>query len=211
MPSKAEAFGLLLVLLPGLLCAYVVQALAVRRKQSEVEKVVEALIFSFILYLFTLPWFDYGLPVSWRETSSNEFHIQLHWGQLAVLGVLSVAAGILYAASINHDWLLRVCRRLRITERTARNTIWNVVFGQIAGWVQVGLIDGKIVKGWLTYYSDDPEEASLFIEQAAWISEDGIEDLIHGPGVLITKEMKIEYVVFLHSRDAAERDAEEAE
>ncbi len=34
MPSKVEAFGLLLVLLPGLLCAYVVQALAVRRAQS---------------------------------------------------------------------------------------------------------------------------------------------------------------------------------
>ena len=44
MPGKVEAFGLLLVLLPGFLCAYVVQSLAVRCQQTEADKVIEALI-----------------------------------------------------------------------------------------------------------------------------------------------------------------------
>ena len=210
MPSKVEAFGLLLVLMPGFLCAYVVQALAVRRKQSETEKIVEALIFSLILYLSTLRWFSYGLPLSWQETptGSNVFHITLRWGQLCVLTLLSLVTGILYAAAINHDWIMRVFRFLKITERTSRSTIWNDVFGQIAGWVQVGLTDGVIVKGWLAYYSDDPEESSLYIEQAAWIKEDGTEEFIDGPGVLITKEMGIEYVVFLHARNEVLNEVE---
>ena len=212
MPSKVEAFGLLLVLLPGLLCAYIVQALAVRRAQSEVEKVVEALILSFLLYVFTLPWFEYGLPVSWQQitTGSNQFRIVLRWEQLSVLGLSSVLVGILYASCINHDWVLRFFRWLKVTERSARSTIWNDVFGQIGGWIQVGLADERSSRVGLPYYSDDPEESSLFLEQAAWIMKDGTEDLIDGPGVLITREMKIEYVVFLRSRDAAVLDAEES-
>ena len=64
MPGKVEAFGLLLVLLPGFLCAYVVQSLAMRRQQTEADKVIEALIFSLVLYLATLRWFGYTLPLS---------------------------------------------------------------------------------------------------------------------------------------------------
>ena len=116
---------------------------------------------------------------------------------------MSLLFGVLYAASINHDWLMSLFRWLKVTERTARSTIWNDVFEQIGGWVQVGLTDGVIVKGWLRYYSDDPDESSLFIEEAAWIMSDGSEELIEGPGILITKQMGIEYVVFLHARDQA--------
>jgi hypothetical protein len=71
MPGKVEAFGIFVVLLPGFLCAYVVQMLAVRKTQSEVDKVIEALIFSFVLYLATLPAFHYVLPVSWHESLPN--------------------------------------------------------------------------------------------------------------------------------------------
>jgi len=200
MPGKIEALGILLVLLPGFLCAYVVQSLAVRRKQTELDKVVEALLLSFLLYLATLPFFGYSLPLSWSETATNVFQIVLHWKQLAVLGTSSIILGVLYAANINHDWLLSIFRWLHVTERTARSTIWNDVFQQIGGWVQVGLAGDVIVSGWLGYYSDEAEDSSLFIEQAAWIDKDGTERAIDGPGILITKEVGIEYVVFLRSR-----------
>ena len=44
MPSKIEALGILLILLPGLLTAYISQQLAVRREQTEFDKTVEALV-----------------------------------------------------------------------------------------------------------------------------------------------------------------------
>ena len=175
MPGKVEAFGLLLVLLPGLLSAYVVQALAVRRKQTEVDKVVEALIFSLVLYLATLPFFGYTLPVSWHEAApqSNTFLISVRWKQLCALSLSSLFFGILYATSINRDWALGLFRWMHITKRTARSTIWNDVFEQVGGWVQVGLADQVVVTGWLRYYSDEAEESSLFLEQAAWITREG--------------------------------------
>jgi hypothetical protein len=179
-----------------------VQALAVRRAQTELDKVVEALLLSFLLYLATLPSFGYSLPLSWTETGTNThiFQVVLHWKQLLVLGISSIVLGVLYAANINHDWLLSLFRWLHVTERTARSTIWNDVFQQIGGWVQVGLSGDVIVSGWLGYYSDEAADSSLFIEQAAWIDKDGTERAIDGPGILITKEVGIEYVVFLRSR-----------
>jgi len=65
MPEKAEALGILLVLLPGFACAYIVQFLAVRRRQTEMDKVVEALLFSLVLYVITLPIFGNTLPIGW--------------------------------------------------------------------------------------------------------------------------------------------------
>jgi hypothetical protein len=61
--------------------------------------------------------------------------------------------------------------------------------------------DRKIL-GWLRYYSDEAKESSLFLESASWISEndDGTESEvpIDGPGILLTKESGIEYVMFLN-------------
>ncbi len=46
MPSRIEALGILLLLLPGFVCAFLVQVIALRAKQTEFDKVVEALLFS---------------------------------------------------------------------------------------------------------------------------------------------------------------------
>ena len=169
MPSKLEALGILLVLLPGFTCAYIAQYLAVRIDQSELDKAVEALLFSFVLYLATLPFFGYSLPVSWAMDPDSEYHIYVHYKLLVTLFVASVALGILYAANINHDWALGLLRKLKVTERTSRKSIWHDVFQETGGWVQVSMKDGKKALGWVRYYSDDVDDRSLFLESASWI------------------------------------------
>jgi hypothetical protein len=119
---------------------------------------------------------------------------------MGALGVLAVTFALLYAANIEHDWLMSVFRWMRITERTARNSIWNDAFQEIGGYVQVGISGGRSVIGWLRHYSDESDDPSLFLEDAAWIvKKDEIEEevAIDGPGILLTKETAIEYVIFL--------------
>ena len=201
MPSKAEALGIMLILLPGFTSAYIAQYLSVRRKQSEFDKVVEALLFSVVLYLLTLPFFGNSLPAFWSASTEqpNSFVIAIRWTQLAFLAAGSVLLGVVYAANINHDWLLRLFRWLHVTDRTARSSIWNDVFQETGGAVQVGLTGEVKVIGWLRYYSDEAEDSSLFLEQAAWIDGNGNETPIAGPGILLTKDVGIEYVLFLDS------------
>lgn len=203
MPEKIETLGVLLILLPGFACAYIVQFLAVRRKQTELDKVIEALLFSLVLYVVTLPFFGYKLPIRWQSSTAGPdvYQISVDYGHLATLAGMAILLALLYAANINHDWLMTVFRWMRITERSSRSTIWNDAFQEIGGYVRIGITDGRCLVGWVRDYSDDAIDPSLFLENAVWIvkGEDGSETEmpIENPGILLTKEMPIEYVIFL--------------
>ncbi len=160
------------------------------------------MLFSFFLYLVASPFFNYSLPLSWQEKAIEgieQYTFQMNWPYLAVLAALALASGSLYSANLNHDWLLRLLRRFRITQRTARNSIWNDAFQDIPGsFVLVQLSRDRTIVGYLRYYSDEPEDASLFLEDAAWIvDEKGTQEPIDGPGILLTKQAGIESVSFL--------------
>ncbi len=200
MPEKAEALGILLVLLPGFAAAYLVQLLAARRKRTELDKVVEALIFSLVLYLVTLPFFGYSLPIAWHPSDgkgADAWQIFVVWPHLLTLAFLALVLGAVYSASINHNWLTAPFRWSKVSERSARSSVWNDVFSDLGGFVQVGMSGGRSVIGWLRNYSDDDETTELFLEDAAWIDEDGNEFSISGPGILLTKSLGIEFVMFL--------------
>ncbi|MGA3080453.1 MAG: DUF6338 family protein [Terracidiphilus sp.] len=207
LPDKPDALGVLLVLLPGFACAYAVQILAARRKQTELDKVVEALLFSLLIYLVTLPILHGFLPLRWVPEPGqqpNSYQIFIDYPHLLTLAAAAFLFALLYAANINHDWLMKAFRWMGITERTSRTSIWNDAFQEIGGDVQVGIADGRCIVGWVRDYSDEDGEQTLFLENAAWLlsNRDGSETEmpIDDPGILLTKEMKIEYVVFLPRR-----------
>ncbi|ACO33364.1 MULTISPECIES: DUF6338 family protein [Acidobacterium] len=210
MPGHIEAIGIFLVLLPGFSCAFLVQHIVVRPKQTELDKVVEALLLSFILYLVTSPFFHYSLPLRWTATTQQHFttyEFQLSWPYIFWLFLGAVLLALLYGANVNHDWLLKLLRKCKITEKTARSSIWNDAFQDIKNtYVLVGLEDGRSVIGYLRYYSDEQEDASLLLEDAAWLDRDGEQQPIQGPGILLTKAAGIQSVSFL---DAVATDSPE--
>ncbi len=197
MPTTIQALGVFLVLLPGFTCAYIVQQLAVRPKQTELDKVIEALLLSFVLYLGIAPCFGFALPVGWYLIATGSYVITVAWKELATLALGAVGLGILYAANLNHDWVLTFLRKIHVTERTSRTSIWGDAFQEFGGTVQVGLADGRMVTGWLRYYSDDVDEAAVFLEEAKWVDQNGNEIPVDGPGILLLPKFGIQYVMFL--------------
>jgi hypothetical protein len=67
----------------------------------------------------------------------------------------------------------------------------------VRGIAQIELEDGRSVMGWISYYSDEPEDASVFLEKAAWITSDNQLVPINGPGILITRNLAIKHIMFL--------------
>jgi Family of unknown function (DUF6338) len=171
-----QALAVLLVLLPGFFSAKIVQTLCVRSKQSELDKVVEALLFS----LFTYILFALTLGV-----------------ELPLLILYSLILGFAWGWVINHDALLKWLRRLGFTQRSRRVSAWSDIFHILGGTVQIGLKDGRMAEGWLRCYSDEAEDAALFLESASWIDENGKIYPVDGPGILFTKESEIQFVIFL--------------
>jgi hypothetical protein len=187
MPSSFEALAVLLVLLPGFLCARIVQTLFVRPQQTELDKFIEALLYSFIIYVCFALTFQ-----TVKIDALNRVH-------LIVLTGYSVGLGLVTATSLTNDWVGNILRRFRVTQRTSNSSLWNDTFRTYGGYVLVELKDGRLVLGWVRYFADHEEQASLFLEDAYWIDRDGKRIQIEGYGILLTRDSGIKNLMFVKS------------
>jgi hypothetical protein len=217
VPTSLVALEIFLILLPGFAAAYVVQQLATRRSQSDLERVIEALLFSFIIYVCfaaanhgKLPFAMEKQPAAAAGSGASAPGISataaakptdddsgqtIVWdpGSLGLLAGITFAFAVLAILYINHDGN-RLFRRVHLTERTTRSSIWTDIFESEAGQeqiVQVELPGNRSILGVLLYYSDDPDENSLFIAKASWVTADGDQIPIPGQGILLTKQSGI--------------------
>jgi hypothetical protein len=211
MPVTLLALQAFLILLPGFSAAYFVQALATRRSQSDFERVVEALVFSFFIYVCFVPFNQGSLPFHIKHDPTGQFDQTVQWEprQLGFLALVTVVFSLLAIAYIRHDGN-RLFRTVGLTERTTRNSIWNDILEHEAidnQPIQVELGDGRNVIGILLYYSDVSEEGSLYLTQAAWVDSEGATVPIPGPGILLTRSSGIRCVSLLNPVDETSEDA----
>ena len=187
MSLSIEALTVLVILLPGFLCAKMLQWLCVRPEQSEMDKVVEALLYSFLVYA--------GFTLIFGQVS-----------ELSRKHVISLCAiAVLMAFFVSYVWTNdsagRLLRKLKITHRTSKPSIWNDVFHHCGGYVLVELADRRLVLGWVRFYSDYPSLPALFLEDACWVMPDGQRIQVDGPGMLITSECGIRTISFYRATD----------
>jgi hypothetical protein len=207
------ALQVFLILLPWFSAAYVVQALATRRSQPDMERVVEALVFSFIIYVCYVPLNAGKLPFHIQDDPAGKGSSTVLWQpeQLAWLAGVTAIFALFAVGYIRFDGN-RLFRRLRLTERTTRNSIWNDIFEREAinnQPVQVELADGRSILGILLYYSDTSDEGSVYLKDASWVVEGDQTIPIPGPGILLTKRSDIRSVSLLNPD--ADLPAEEVE
>ena len=205
MPATLLALQVFLILLPGFSAAYIVQALATRRSQSDLERVIEALVFSFIIYVCYVPLNSGKLPFHIQSDPVGQGNDTVLWepAQLAWLAAVTAAFSLVAVAYIRFD-ANRVFRWIRLSERTTRNSIWNDIFESeaIDGQpIQVEMADGLSVLGNLLYYSDVADDASVYLTGASWVDADGNTTPIPGPGILLTRSSGIRSVSLLNPAD----------
>ena len=110
MPTSIVALQILLILLPGFAAAYIVQLLALRQSQTDLDKVIEACLYSFLIYaLFVLC--GHGLPFAVVPPKAPATETTIAWScdQLIILCVITAAVAIAAALYVNLDgnWLFR--------------------------------------------------------------------------------------------------------
>lgn len=197
MPATVIALQILLILLPGFAAAYVLQLLVSRANQSDLDKVVEALLFSFLIYSAFVFVNQGQLPFSIDNNNGPTVHWRLRG--LAWLVAITFGFALVTVIYLNRDGNY-IFRSLGITERTSRRSIWNDIFeseAQDRQVIQVELEGGRSVLGVLKYYSDAADDCSLYLIQARWVSPAGEEIEIPGPGILLTRSAGIRSISFL--------------
>src|SRR5882757_7152130 len=138
MPTSVVALQILLIFLPGFSAAYIVQFLVVRKTQTDFDKIIEACLYSLFIYA-TFVLFSQGMlpfDIVSARSSTSESTIQWHPQKLWLLAGLATVYAVAISFYINHDGN-RLFRRLKLTERTSRHSIWNDVFQDVAAPIQV--------------------------------------------------------------------------
>jgi hypothetical protein len=209
MGLTAEALSILVFLIPGLISSVILDSIVVRPEKSKWDTVSDALIFSLITYAIIFVWTDiWPVTLSPKEvagqvTYSVNFNSGVMWQVLGLSLVLPIALG----ASITHDLHMWALRKLQITKLTARHNIWLDVFSNHGKrLVAVNLEDGRRVIGWPMHYSDNIENQSLYLKQAAWVHSGGEYERIPGHGLFIAKSDYIETIEFLRYPERKEQN-----
>jgi hypothetical protein len=196
-----EGLLALLILLPGFLASELVGVLSTRPKRSEFDKIIQAFVYSLLVYV-CFAALNGSFPITIHVESGDgrsHYFPDLHFWPLAEVTAIAIILAVAVAAMMNNDFPLSWFQRWRITQRTFRPSVWNDVFNKGTQYVQVELADGRNVIGWLAYFSDTPQEAALYLEDAAWLTEDLSQVPINGPGILLTKESGIRAIMLLNA------------
>lgn len=194
MPSELakDAIALLSYLLPGFLTAWVLYGLTSYPKPSQFERVVEALVFTFLIkvaglltktgLIFLGKWIVLG---PWDTTA-----------ELMTSAAWAIGLGSFLAYTVNtdsaHSWL----RKKGLTPRTSHPSEWYYVLSQKVMFVVLHLQDGRRLYGWPKEWPIEPDKGQFFIQVPCWLTDDGVKDLPQVHGILVqAKDVKwVEFV-----------------
>ena len=196
MIDSFDALNILLFLIPGFISANFLDIIVVRKEKNDFSKVVEALIFSLVIYTI------YAIVFKETPVIIEEKSIIFNWESLLFLSIFSVLLPLVLGANITNDLLMKVVRFLRITKNTSRSSVWLDAFYDIKRHVILNFENGRRIYGWPMYYSKEPDNPYIFLYKPAWVVEaEGTKEQkfieLDLEGILITPEQKIESIEFL--------------
>jgi hypothetical protein len=129
----------------------------------------------------TFSFFNVDL-VSWGTTKVANadmiMRITPNGSGMALLLLISVITGLVVGVFKVHDWHMKFFRRIGLTKRSSRASMWWDVFQDKHGdkekagaYVTVTLKNGSCITGWPENFSDEfCEGPTLFLTNASWIS-----------------------------------------
>jgi len=196
-----ETLGILTFLIPGFLSSIIYSRMVFRNELDNWNKFIEALIFSFIIYTIFSIW-NGDFPVFLIKNTNGdvtEYLIRFTKKELIQIFGVSVFLAILVGSLNNRDLFMAMLRKVQLTKKTSRDSVWADVFVNKPKYVIVNFNDKRRLLGYPEYYSDDLNEGVLYIMRPKWIEEE--ENEYEGnsklDGILVLKK-DIEYIEFFN-------------
>ena len=204
MKLTYETVNLLLLLMPGLLSSSIYNLLRRKEELSTLDKIIEALIFSFLIYIslnLTYGW----EPLAQAKKIDNEilYTFSPDTGLILLTLLYSVVLPIIWGSIVHYDLHMKLFRKAKITDRTSRDTVWDDVFTNEKRFITIHLKDERRIAGWPLYYSTNKDDGFLYLSQAAWINEKNEEIETESHGFLISREM-VELIEFMNNSNEKE-------
>ena len=167
---SVDVINLLKFLLPGFMAAWIFYSLTSFSKPSQFERVVQALILTFIIQSVTSSikllfifigkntTYNYG---TWDTSTS------VIWSM-----IIAIFTGLLFSYISHTDKLHCLLRKLNITKRTSYQCEWLKTSKWHNAPVTLTLKNGKRIHGWAREWSSSTESTGhVVLEKASWINK----------------------------------------
>jgi hypothetical protein len=188
-----DILTLLTHLLPGFVTAWVIYGLTSYPRPGQFERVIQALIYSFLVGVLVaveekaLAFAGRYLTVGIWDTSS----------ELIASAVSAIALGLAFAYFSNNDKFYAFARRNGMTRRTAYPSEWYGAFTAIQRYIVLHLNDGRRISGYPIEWPSDPSSGHFRLVDAAWVKEDRTEVRLDGDHSILLQAKQVELVEFL--------------
>jgi hypothetical protein len=192
----SEFLPVLVFFLPGFVSSGMVGMLVVRRPRETFDKCLEAFILTaanLALFIVLRAWLELSRGVHF----SRETYLSL--GNVALMTLCAILIGLAIGYEATNEHAFRLLRWCKITRKTTKISTWIETFGAVQKYVIVHLKDERRIFGWPRFYSDDPAERAIFLEDASWLSAENELINVERISIFLDKESGIELIEFLDS------------
>lgn len=195
MPEfSKDSIALFGYLLPGFLAAWVLYGFTSNPKPSQFERVIQALIFTFLVHAL-LPVAQFALQYVGKITWALR-----PWDDIArdlTKVFLALALGVVLAIYTNTDTLHEWLRRRGLTTRTSHPSEWFGVLSNTITYVVLHLNDDRRLFGWPKEWPNEYDKGHFFIMEPSWIQEDGTQLELSGVHGLLVATKDVKWVEFI--------------
>ena len=196
---EIETLQVLIFLAPGLFASILINAFAFRKERKELSVVIEGVVLSIIVYgLYS--FVTGSLPVTIDAAGKLLVWHSDKWTPI-ILAAIALLIGLLATLAINKDWHTGFARRIGLSTKSSRASLWLDMIHDKGSYVVVNFANGNRLYGQVTGFSDDPSEPWMYIHDPWWLGSSNGKH-IHSDvidGIMVTPNMKIEFIQFLDS------------
>lgn len=198
MPELAkDTVALLTFLLPGFLVAWVIYALTSLPKPLQLERIIQALVFTLFVKAFVIveKWLAefMGLVYSFGQWTTNS--------ELVASLATALSIGLFGSWVANRDRLHSYLRRKGISQRSSRPSEWCDVFTNYQLPVTLHFKDERRLYGWPEEWPSDPDKGHFFIVFPVWTHDSKVQPMTGVEGMLIDVS-DVRFVEFVKRKDS---------
>ncbi len=191
--TSKDILTLLTQLMPGFLTAWVVYGLTTYTKPPQFERIVQALIYSFIVngLLAILQW---TLLFAGRTVKLGVWDKST---ELVASTVIALGLGLVLSYFMRTDSFFRVARRLNLTSRTPYPSEWYGAFATAPRYLVLHLAGGRRISGYPIEWPTEPTAGHFRLADAAWIDDENMEIPLDGDESILIQAQQVEMVELL--------------
>lgn len=193
--------------MPGFLTAWVVYGLTTYAKPAQFERIVQALIYSFIVSALVAV-LEPTLLFAGKFVHLGTWD---HAAEVVASALVAIVLGVLLSFFMTNDAFFRQARRLMITSRTAFPSEWYGAFAsKPPKYVVLHLEGSRRITGYPIEWPTEPTAGHFRLTDAAWLDDKNKETALDTNDSILIPAKQVEMVELLRNIEEPKNAAKTA-